>query len=220
MTGLDAAAQLWVPIAEIARRAGVSRVAAHKNVRRWEAQGVLSTRPGPRGTVLVNQVVYDRLRREIADPSQALRNGRADELDLHEDERHELADVAVPGAQPASDGGAGRASYHASRAEREAYQAENARLDLEGRLDRLIDRDTAERLTMTTFRRVRDSLLALPATVAGRCAAAPNEQAVRAILADEFRRVLEALAVDLDRREVDADDDGASEGGTVVGGPD
>lgn len=185
---------VWVAVAEIAKRSGTSRQAVHKNVRRWERDGQLSTKPGPRGTVLVNQVVYDRLRRTIADPAQDLRNP---ELDLDDDAPAPGEDAGAPT----------RASYHASRAEREAYQAENARLDLEERLGSLCDRDDVERRVMATFRRVRDSLLALPATVAERVAAAPDARAVRALLQAEFRRVLEALAADLDSREASDDDD-------------
>lgn len=188
---------LWVPVAEIARRSGISRQAAQKNVRKWERDGALATKPGPRGTILVNQVVYDRLRRTIADPAQDLRNGKDGALDLEDDAPTPGEDAGAPT----------RASYHASRAEREAYQAENARLDLEERLGSLCDRDDVERRVMATFRRVRDSLLALPATVAERVAAAPDARAVRALLQAEFRRVLEALAADLDSREAGDDDD-------------
>jgi len=193
---------VWMPIAEIARRAGISRQAAHKNVLRWQKQGVLSTRPGPKGAVLVNQVVYDRLRREVADPAQEFRNFRAPiaqtESELAADETEDV------GNSP------GKANYHASRAEREAYQAENARLDLEERLGILVDKDEVERRLMLVFRRVRDGTMAFLATQTGRAFAATDERAARAIMLSEGRRHFEAIAVELDRLGT-ADDDGDGE---------
>lgn len=195
--------QLWVPVAEAARRQAppISRAAMHKRVANLRAAGRLSTQPGPRGTVLVNIVALNRAIAAETDPAQELRNRRAPATLLDVDDDGDAADdtAALPGA--------GGANYHKSRAEREAYQAENARLDLDERLDRLTDKADVERRTMTAFRKLRDRLLSFPATVADRAASAPDVTAVRNLLATEMRRMLDHLANELDHLEDDADDD-------------
>jgi len=201
---------VWVSLSEAAQRQQppISKQAIHKRVTRLVAAGRLSTKPGPRGTVLVNIVALNRAIAEETDPAQDLRNNRApapvaDDLDIGDDEHDagEATDRSAP---------QGKANYHRSRAEREAYQAENARLDLDERLDRLADKDDVERRTMTAFRRVRDRLLAFPATVAEKVTVAPDARAVRAILTDEMRRMLDQLAGELDHLDDDGDDLDAS----------
>lgn len=203
--------QLWVPIAEAARRQSpvVSRAAMHKRVTKLVDLGRLATRPGQRGAVLVNIVALNRAIAQETDPAQALRNNTPPAvLNLDDDEDDADGGSAAPPGARAS-------SYHASRAEREAYQAENARLDLALRLDRLTDKDDVSRRTMTAMRKIRDRLLSLPATVSDRVSAAPDARAVRTILTAEIRAVLEALATELDRLDdEDADelDDDAAGG--------
>jgi hypothetical protein len=198
---------VWVTVAELGRlqRPPISRQAANKRVNRFVELGVLSTKPGPQGTRLVNVVAFARLVAQETDPAQALRNGRppAEPPEADEVENDDAGGQAGDGP-----------SYHKSRAHREAYQAENARLDLLERLDRTADADDVDRRTMTTFRKVRDRMLALPAQVSADLAAAPDERTLRAVLRTEINRVLEALADELDHlyEEDDADDadDGAA----------
>jgi hypothetical protein len=189
---------IWVPVAEAARLQNppVSRAAMHKRVTRLVEAGRLSTKAGPRNTVLVNIVALNRVIVAETDPAQALRNGRLP-LETEADE-----DAPEEDAPTASKGGA---SYHTSRAAREAYQAEHARLDLQDRLGKLADKDDVEQRTMTVMRKIRDRLLALPATVADRVASAPDARTVRTILSAEMRVVLEALAGELDKMD---DEDG------------
>lgn len=189
---VDAAAtdaSLWVTLAEAGRRQSppVSRAAVSKRVKKLSATGRLGTRPGPQGSVLVNLVAYLRAVREETDPAQDLRNGRSpllDELPATDDE------------PPPGDPG-----YHQSRARREAFNAENARLDLEERLDRLADREDVEHRTMQVFRLVRDRLLGMPATLSGRLHAQPDARAVRAVMTEEVRRLLDGLADTLDQMD-------------------
>lgn len=193
---------LWVPIAEAARQHSVSRAAMHKRVGKLVELGRLATRDGPRGTKLVNIAALDRAIASETDPAQALRNGAApDEPELPE------ADEGVGTPPPPSSGGQ---SYHASRSNREAYLAEFARLDLDERLKRLCFVEDVDRRTMTAMRKIRDRFLALPAIIADRLAAAPDARAVRSILTNEVRSVLDALATDLDGFE-DEDDAAADE---------
>jgi len=199
---VDAGARVWVPIAEAAslQNPPVSRQAMHKRVTALVNAGRLSTKPGPRNTVLVNIVALNRAIAEETDPAQALRN--AGEPAAAEDEPADAAEDEV--ATPASNGGG--ASYHTSRANREAYQAENARLDLEERLNLIAYVDAVDRHTMAATRKIRDRLLGLPAVVADRVMAATEARAVRAILTGEIRSVLALLESDL--MQMDEDDAG------------
>ena len=189
---------LWLSVAEIARRQTppVSREAVSKRVKAFEASGQLSTRKGPGNTKLVNVVAYDRLVKWETDPAQALRN--------------------VPPAPPPAQGESGD-GFAQHRAARESYQAENARLDLEERLKRLVDKEEVERRTMDIFRRMRDRLMAMPARLSDRLAAQPDAAAIRTTLAAEIRKELENFAKRLDAASDEgaeteiADDDDARE---------
>lgn len=192
-------AQLWVSLAEAGRRQTppVSREAVRKRVERLVEAGRLTTKPGPRGAVLVNIVAYLRAVSEETDPAQALRNGTAPIAEPDGDD-----DEAPPGSP----------AYHQSRATREAYQAENARLDLEERLDRFVDKDDAARRTQMLFRKVRDRGLQLPVRVADKLAAAPDVRAIRAILTAEIKAMFTALSAEFETMdEDDGADDDASE---------
>ena len=172
-------------MAEIGRRRGVSREAIRKRVGRWVAAGALTTKPGPRGAVLVNIVMFDRLAADDTDPSHQLRKtGKFAGL-AEVDDRPIDAEVET---------GSGAGTYANARADRESYQAENARLDLEERLGRLVDHEEVGRLQMDLFRRHRDRLLSVPARIQDRLAAAPDGPAMRQILTEELRRELESFA--------------------------
>lgn len=191
---------VWLSISEIARQRGVSKVAVHKRVKAFVAQGALATRPGPRNTVLVNVVAYDRLVKSETDPAQALRNA--------------AAEPDAPQQAPSP-------GFAAHRAARESYQAENARLDLEERLGRLVDRDAVARTTMDVFRRFRDRMLSIPPRAADRLAALPDAAAIRAKLAEEIRRELEQFAARLDAMNAGAvgeDTDWPDDAGDLAGG--
>src|SRR5262249_6992400 len=155
------------------------------------------TMPGPRGTVLVNIVELGRVIAAETDPAQALRNGTAP------DEPEDFIVDDEPDAPAAASG----PNYHASRANREAYQAENARLDLEHRLKLIAYVDDVDRQTMAATRKIRDRFMALPAMCADRLAAAADARAVRAILTVEIRNLL--IALDRELLQMDEDDAGS-----------
>jgi hypothetical protein len=188
-----------VSLAEAGRRQSppVSREAVRKRVASLVAAGRLATKPGARGAVLVNLVAYLRAVRDETDPAQDLRNGRAaPQLDAGDGEDDAGADDTQPGG-----GG-----YHQSRALRELYNAEGARLDLEERLGRIADREDVEHRTMQVFRMVRDRLLGMPAALSERIAAQPDARAVRALLQTEIRRTLANLADALDHMDDESPD--------------
>ena len=173
-----------------------------KRVDKLVQLGRLTTKRGPRGTTLVNIVALSRAIADESDPAQDLRNGRMVPATMPVDEDDD-EDVVEPELSRPSEA---PSSYHKSRAERALYQAENERLDLAERLNRLTDKDDVERRTMTAFRKVRDRLLAFPSTVADRVASAPDARAVKTLLAAEMRRMLEQLADELDHLDDDGDD--------------
>ncbi|MCH4560346.1 MarR family transcriptional regulator [Mesorhizobium jarvisii] len=66
---------LWLTLAEVARRRGVSRAAISKRVKRLVAQGSIQTRPGPGDSVLVELAAFDLATNEttpIDEPAQAV----------------------------------------------------------------------------------------------------------------------------------------------------
>ncbi len=169
----------------------------HKRVGKLVDLGRLSTKDGPRGTKLVNIVALDRAIEAETDPAQALRNGADPEPELPVD----AAGDTEPQA-PALGG----SSYHAARANRETYQAESARLDLDERLGKLCYVDDVERRTMAAMRKIRDRFLAMPAMISDRLASAPDARAIRTMLTNEVRAVLNVVAEDLGRLD-DEDDE-------------
>ena len=110
---------VWLSVSDLAQAKGVSKQAVAKRVSKFEALGEQLTRPGDRGTKLVNVAAYDRLVGETGDifrsqPPKAAVSADADEAD------------------PA------RASLANEQARRVSYQAELSRLDLEERLGKLV----------------------------------------------------------------------------------
>jgi hypothetical protein len=57
----------WLPIAELARIKGVARQTVWQKVTELESEGLLTTRPGPKNTKLVNVGEYEFRVRETAD---------------------------------------------------------------------------------------------------------------------------------------------------------
>lgn len=182
---------MWVSLADAAKKQKVSRQAVHKRVGQLVADGRLTVRDGPRGTKLINLVAYRRAVNEETDPAQHLRNRTEPELFGVADEEDAPA--------PPTGSGQRQSSYHDARAQREAFNAENARLDLEERRGNLVDRDEVDRRQMEIFRRLRDRLLQLPATSAPRLVSQPDERAVRVMLDKDIRSLLDKFADELDR---------------------
>jgi hypothetical protein len=204
-----AAADLWVSITQLAALKGRSKQAISKRVLRLKESGAIEVREED-GTKKVNLVAYDRATKEHTDPAQALRNPGLDVAPQSGAEP--LPSEAKPAAddkqEPKSKG------YLLHKETSAAYQAENDRLDLEERLSRTCDKADVEHRTFNIFRRLRDSLMGLPAICASQVVHADNERAVRNILDEEVRKMLLKLAKDLDQADDAgdiADDDIESE---------
>ena len=110
---------VWMSITDVAKKRGISKQAVSKQLQRYEGtQHQVSTRKSGR-TKLVNIVEFDRARDALDDPSK-------------------LLDVEQP-KKDAGDGG-----YKKHRTDREGYQAELARLELEERQGKLRHIDEIE----------------------------------------------------------------------------
>ena len=164
--------------------------------------GCSRRKPGPGSEILVNRVAYDRAIGETTDPAQALRNPGLEVA---------TADASPPAAQTTGEGQPKSKGYLLHKETSAAYQAENDRLDLEERLERTCDRADVENRTFNVFRRLRDRLLSLPSICAPRVANASDERAARLILDEEVRKLLDALAGDLDKPEDDDSGDDVEE---------
>lgn len=191
-------ALVWVTLTQAATRRGVSKQAISKQVARLEAEGKIETRAGRGGAKLINIVAYERLVATDTDPAQALRN---------------LSEPAMPAAASAA-----APTYMNSRAEREAYQAEAARLDIAERIGDLVSRSDVEARTMAVFRRLRDRLLMLPGRMADRLIVAPDARAIKSLLSGELRKLLDTLATELDHL-TDDEADGAENDDSVGDDP-
>lgn len=193
---VDAQAQLpipevWLSISQLAEIKKVSKAAISKRVIRLEREQLITTRKDG-AEKKVNLVEFDRAIGANTDPAQALRNPGG------------IALPTAPAQKPEPEADETSSTYSASRALRESYQAEGARLDLEERTGRLGDMTEVEARTFRIFRRVRDRFLSLPAVCAPRVFNAADERAARQIMDEEVRKLLDALAADLDRK---GDDD-------------
>jgi DNA-binding MarR family transcriptional regulator len=112
---------LWVNISELAKLRHRDKGVISRRVARLEAQGLLKTKAGDRGTKLVNVAEFDRATEEATDAVREL-NGSG----------------AVGGDVEASAAAPGNPVLAKEQARRASYAADNARLDLEERLGRLV----------------------------------------------------------------------------------
>lgn len=101
------------------------------------------------------------------------------------------------------------ADYRIARTLREQINAQRAQLELDQLRGRLIDVDDARRVAFTSFRAIRDSVLAVPARVAAQAAAEGDtltvEQLIEAALVDALGRFSPAKLL---QDSSDADDAG------------
>ncbi len=171
---------------QAAERRGVSKQAISKTVGRLVAEGRLSTKAGQGGAKLINIVAFERLVASESDPAQALRNSQVN-----------VSEPPAATSQP---------TYMDSRATREAYQAEAARLDIAERLGDLVSKTDIGARTTTAFRKLRDRLMMLPGRISDRMVAAPDARAMKALLSGELRKLLEASANELDHLTDETDD--------------
>jgi hypothetical protein len=197
-----------VTLGELARRKGRSVSTLCINVKRLVAKGLLETEIDGR-RLLIDEAAYDAARAAVENPGYAGRSEAKKAAYARRKAKKEPLqgkapeDRAVRNRISVESSGAAippSPNYAVERTKREAYQAENARLDLEERLGRLADVGEVEANTFDVMRRIRDRFLGMSSAVAGRCAAAPDERAIRAILDEEIRAILAAMSEEFDRK--------------------
>lgn len=118
-TGQASDPSLWVTISDLARLKKVDKAWISRRVGKWEQDQQITTRPGPRGSKLVNRAEYDRLARETTDlgKEQAATTVRVG--------REELPLDQLPGPAQSKD-----QSFSAAQRDRAIYEAELKKLDL------------------------------------------------------------------------------------------
>lgn len=114
---------VWLSVSDLAQAKGISKQAVAKRVSKFEALGEQITRPGDRGTKLVNLAAYDRLVGDTGDIFRA---------------QTPAPKTAAAMAADDADADPARSSLATEQARRVSYQAELARLDLEERLGKLV----------------------------------------------------------------------------------
>lgn len=131
---------LWVTITELAQRKGLGKPAVSERVARFEAQGLLTTRPGKGKAKLVNLAEFDRVAGETTDLGRE--QGAATRRSI----------VSPAGAGPGTD-----PVYTQEQARKMAYAADREKIALGTDLDLLVPVD-----------RLRDEVLRLMAPIVAR----------------------------------------------------
>lgn len=118
---------LWLTISDLARQKGIDKGAISRRIARFEADGLLTTRPAPRGAKLVNVAEYERVAGQHLD---AVKEQAAQTVAANVG-----ANTGTSGSDPI---------LSREQARRVAYQADIARLDLGERTKRLVPVDRIE----------------------------------------------------------------------------
>lgn len=111
---------LWVTISELARIKGVDKAWISRRVAKWEDDKQIVTRPGPRGSKLVNRAEYDRLANEVGDLAKV----QAAETARDNRDAPDLLPLDPQSDQPKDQ------TYTAAQRERAKYETELKKLDL------------------------------------------------------------------------------------------
>ncbi len=127
---------LWVPIGELARRAGIAQPVMSRRIARLVQDGLLETRAGRQGAKLVNIAAYDRVRARTSDGIKSLAAASARTMPSVHIPPLDASQLAFGEAPAKADPNEKILSQEQAR--RVSYQAELARLDLEERLGKLV----------------------------------------------------------------------------------
>lgn len=110
------------------------------------------------------------------------------------------AALAAPSAEPAAEPisservtPTGSPSYNQSKAVREAYMAQLAKLDFEERSRKLVDAKKTKRIFFNAARSVRNNLLAIPGRLAAEITGLTDDKEVEQLIMNEILMTLEDL---------------------------
>lgn len=138
-SGAEAQAEgLWLSISDLAARKGVAKQTIAERVTRFEAQGLLTSRPGRGRAKLVNLAEYDRVAGETTDLGReqgaATRRGA----------------TAAPSAWPPTSTGTDPV-YTQEQARKMAYSADREKIALGEDLERLVPVDLLRDEVLSVF---------------------------------------------------------------------
>ena len=174
--------QLWVTVSELANIKGVKKQAVSKRLKGLEERGLVSTKPGPRGSKLVNRAEYDHA---IGEAGDAVKENAAETV------KAEPRDPRLRDAQ----------------ADKVSYEAELRKLDLAERRGQVVaisGPDGVEAAMVRAGEIITRQIESLPrradelATVVARDGAAGARVKLKEIARDMQKKVAEAL-IDLQR---------------------
>lgn len=194
-----------ITIREAARRLGVSDTAVHKAIKSGRVTvGPVNPNngrpqlewPAARDQWLANS---DTSKRSHVGPRGGHKTGDEPEVRLPTSDRMDEAPQIAVGRRAAGTGPkSGRdANYAESRADREHYQAELARLDFEERSGLLVSVDQLKADAFKAHRMVRDAILNIPDRCAPHLASLQEPAEVHAYLLEEINEALRKLAADI-----------------------
>ena len=177
---------LWLNVSALARARGIDKAAVSRRVARLVEIGALETRPGARGTKLINVAAFDRAIGEVGDLAHA-QAPDANDAPL------------LPPAQPSTE--TASATYTREQAREKSYTADLKKLDLDERLGKLVTvesvQDGAVRLAETLVRQI-DQLAGRADDIAA-AVAKDGVLGARGALKTVAREIRESMARELER---------------------
>lgn len=137
-------------------------------------------------------------------PTAAVKKGKSYEIDVDQADREWLENTnpamgsphhSIPKGinLPGENIPTGTETLAASKAKRESFMAELARLEYELKAGQLVPIDEVKKEAFRTARIVRDTILNIPDRLAAELAAEPNQFTVHKRLSEELRKALEEL---------------------------
>jgi len=152
-----------------------------------------------RGRTLIIPAIADLQWARNTDPAEAAKNGKdySDQVQAAPGDLLSSVGAAPEPAGAAADGvldADADPSYHASRAKREAANAELARIELLEKLGMLVPSQDVAKAAAATARVVREAMLAIPDRVSSLLAAETDPSRVHSLLTNELRLALNGLA--------------------------
>jgi hypothetical protein len=177
---------LWLNVSELARARGIDKAAVSRRVARLVQIGALETRPGARGTKLINVAAFDRAIGETGDLAHA---------QAREPDDAPLLAPATPTTETAS------ATYTREQAREKSYAADLKKLDLDERLGKLVTVESVQagavRLAETLVRQI-DQITGRADDIAA-AVAKDGVQGARGALKTVAREIRESMARELER---------------------
>ena len=181
ITGNGAAPDgLWLTVSDLARQRGITKGPLSRRVARLEDQGLLTTRPGERGSKLINVAEFDKVTGETTDAVRELNGNTAKTAPLP---------LSTPGDPVLA----------REQARRAAYDADLKQLDLKERLGQVVPIDDVEAAMVRVAETMVRTIDQLPSFADDLAAAVAKDgvHGARTFLKSKARDLRDALAKNL-----------------------